>query len=254
MAMNNCIFNSTTVIDKLVNSYGLPAFLFINNKGKNSIQLTESRKTIKLIYISAYTNLKVPKSDEHYLLEDLWITKEELCASKIGWLCKYQNTIHAKNCVSKKILKLDACKFLEKNHLMGFAKAGSHYALIENKIIVAVASFSKGRKMNDLPEYKKSFELIRYASLPFISITGGLSKLINSFAIENHPGDIMTYIDPFIGNTKSYLGLGFILENKTKSFSTHIEKKTLKREFNSIKDSHIELTIPYSYKLKKRYV
>ncbi len=41
----------------------------------------------------------------------------------------------------------------------------------------------------------RSYEMVRFANVTGVTVTGGLSKLIKAFAEEVKPDDIMTYVD-----------------------------------------------------------
>lgn len=248
-------FNSNNLIEKLVNHYGLPAFLFhfidalhftvSDGKKKKTINLIPLQQSIYSIEKNAYC-----------IFEDLWRKKEEIIASKIMWLANYQLNYAARNCNALRINAADAEKFLNENHLMGFAKSGFHYGLIHEKELIAVASFSKGRKMNDLPEDKRSFELVRYASKKFISVSGGFSKLMHCFYTEMQPGDIMTYIDPLFGDVESLKKNKFEITGTTPPYTVYIDPNQFTRHYSwsNAYSHYIALQNNGNLKLKRRFV
>lgn len=209
--MKTSDFSVKTILKKLVNHYGLPAFLFSEIDPLNFTITSDKTIHVQLIPYSQYTELTqhISLGKKVYVFEDLWRSHEEIVASKFSWFAKMHDKIDARNCIVIKISETDAKAFLDKYHLMNYAKSTYHYALIYEKQICAVATFSHGRKMNRLPEGKLGFELVRFASLPNLSITGGMSKLISKFAEEVKPGDIMTYIDPLTGESKGLKKIGF---------------------------------------------
>jgi hypothetical protein len=75
--------------------------------------------------------------------------------------------------------------------------------------LVAVATFSAGRKMKNKPEYYRSYELIRFANKIGFRVVGGLSKLIKGFLNEREVGDIMTYVDRTWSRGKGFEKIGF---------------------------------------------
>ena len=236
-------FDSETIIKKLVDHYGLPAFLFSINSS-NTFDLNINTKPISVILISysEYPNLSAITGEKPgiFILEDHWRSTEHIIASKISWHLKLHEKIDARVCSVIEISAIDAEQFLAKNHLMQYAMAKYHYGLIHEKQIYAVASFSHGRKMRRLPEGKLGYELIRFATIPHVSITGGLSKLINCFAKEHSPGDLMTYVDPLNGEIHGLTKLGFKKTENTKPILLHVNTKVhLRVRENKAKEKNV---------------
>jgi hypothetical protein len=117
--------------------------------------------------------------------------------------------VYARNCPVKKISRKIADTFLDQYHIMGSTSSASNFGLFLEEELIAVASFSKGRKMNRLPPGKKSFELIRFCTKSGITIAGGLSKLVRTFIKEKNAGDVMTYVDRQYSDGESFLKAGF---------------------------------------------
>ncbi len=122
---------------------------------------------------------------------------------------KRNTSIFARNCEIKKIDKSVAETFLNQHHLLGATNGAFNYGIFYKAELIAVATFSKGRKMNRLEAHQRSFELIRFACQSGISITGGLSKVLKHFCLEKNPGDIMTYIDKQFYNGAGFIKIGF---------------------------------------------
>ncbi len=129
----------------------------------------------------------------------------------------------------EKISKLVAEDFLNENHFFGSTTSAYNYGLFYKNELMAVASFSKGRKMNRLPEGKQSFELIRFCCEEGITVTGGLSKLMKHFFNEKKAGDIMTYVDKQFSNGESFINAGFKKHSETPPLSFLVNKKTFER-------------------------
>lgn len=124
-------------------------------------------------------------------------------------------TIFARQCELKKIDKETANDFLNAYHLMNATQSAFNYGLFYKEELVAVASFSKGRKMNRLQEHERSFELIRFCCKEGITVTGGLTKLVKNFCREKNAGDVMTYVSKQFGNGKSFANAGFKKHSET---------------------------------------
>jgi len=153
---------------------------------------------------------------KQFWLDD-WKKKKDIIIAIIASNLGNNKTIFARKCEVRKVEKADAEKFLNQNHLFGYLNAYYKYALFYKNEMVAIATFSKGRKMNRLNAEKRSFELISFCCKKHFSITGGLSKLLKAFINQLQPGDIMTYVDKDWSHGKAYLKLGFKLHSETPS-------------------------------------
>jgi hypothetical protein len=75
----------------------------------------------------------------------------------------------------------------------------------------------------------RSAEWIRYSSLPHITVTGGMSKLLSSFVAENHPDDVMSYANKDWSEGSAYNQLGFIKVGEVPIQSYWLDPQTFKR-------------------------
>jgi hypothetical protein len=130
----------------------------------------------------------------------------------------------------RRITKPEATIFLNAYHLMNATSSATQYGLFYKDELLAVATFSAGRKMNRLQTDQRSFELIRFCSKAGYTVSGGLSKLIKQFAREKQPGDIMTYVDQQISDGNSYLKAGFKKIGSTEPRSYSIDAVTFERQ------------------------
>ncbi|MBA3679867.1 MAG: hypothetical protein H0W73_01575 [Bacteroidetes bacterium] len=138
-------------------------------------------------------------------------------------------TVFARNCSIEKISKQTAEVFFKEYHFFGSTTSAYNYGLFYKGELIGAASFSKGRKMNRLPEGKQSFELIRFCCKSGITITGGLSKLMKHFFTEKSAGDIMTYVDKQFSNGDSFVKAGFKKHSETPPLFFLVNKKTFER-------------------------
>lgn len=120
-------------------------------------------------------------------------------------------TIFARKCTVRRIEKSAAAAFLSIHHRMGWAAARYCYGAFRDDELVAVATFSGGRRMRD---GSRSFEWIRYASQSGMRLVGGMGKLLDAFVEEVGPDDVMTYVDASISDGGAYRELGFEVEGK----------------------------------------
>lgn len=134
--------------------------------------------------------------------------------------------IYARNCTVSRIDGPAAAGFLTSAHRLGYCRCRYHYGLFvrrttgagEHKLaegtLVAVASFSGARRFRRSEgSIIRSYEWVRYASLPGMRVSGGMSRLLSSFIEEFHPDDVMSYADPTSEDGgRVYEKLGFVCE------------------------------------------
>lgn len=144
-----------------------------------------------------------------HLYEDIWRrdggnVRKRLLAHLGRW-----RSIFARNCLAVKLDTPTANSFLQEYHTYGAARSKYRYGLMYKEELVAVASFSSGRPMlrDGIPV--KSFEWIRYASLPQSRICGGMGKLLQAFVNDVHPEEVMSYADLEWSDGGVYRTLGF---------------------------------------------
>jgi hypothetical protein len=188
------------------------AFLFFENNKKENIIFNENyfqdlinkyeRKRIQLVIV----------------LESQWHEKQAIVKSRLASFFSKTKTIHARKTKFLRIDKQIAEMFLNKNHLQGYVSSKLKYGLYLNDELVAVATFSAGRKMKDKPEKYRSYELIRFANKVGMRVIGGLSKLIVGFTKEREIGNIMTYIDKAWSKGDSFEKIGFVRSGELPPF------------------------------------
>lgn len=161
-----------------------------------------------------------------------WLNKKDIILSIINSKTGENKKVFARNCEVKKVNKLLAKAFLNQNHLLGYKTAYFKYALYNQQELMAIATFSKGRKMNRLEANKRSFELISFCCKKGISVTGGLSKLLKAFVTDLQPGDIMTYIDKDWSDGSAYLKLGFRIHSETEPHSYVFDKINFEKYYS----------------------
>jgi hypothetical protein len=146
--------------------------------------------------------------------------------SKLG----LNTRVFARKCELRKIKKEEAIAFLNTYHLMNSTQSAYNYGLFHNAELLAVSSFSKGRKMHRLQDTQRSYELIRFCCKGGYTITGGLSKLMKHFVFEKKAGDIMTYVDQHWSEGDAFVKAGFKRHGKTEPKVFLIHKKTFERK------------------------
>ena len=160
--------------------------------------------------------------------EDRWRSQADTTKARILAHLEVFTQIYARNCEIRKIDKKTAAEFLEVNHSYGDASCRYRYGLylkrhtghntglasIEPGRLVAVATFSNGRKWIKGDKTIRSYEWTRYASLPGVRLSGGMGRLLKAFIADVQPDDIMTYADLEWSEGKVYEALGFTLESQ----------------------------------------
>lgn len=169
-----------------------------------------------------------------FTLDEL-VYKPYLIKARVQSVLGFNAKIHARQCIIKHIHASNSSLFFEENHLLGNVTGAYKIGLYYNDELVALALFSKGRRMNRLSEDKRSFELIRYCNKSNYTVVGGLSKLINYFANEKAVGDIMTYIDKDFSDGGGFKKIGF----KTIDESTPIEFVMSKNDYKKYLKSNM---------------
>lgn len=186
---------------------------------------------IKSVEVEIFEGLLSNTNSKNLLIPLDYIKKmPQKVASVISSKTGANTTIFARNCEVKKAERKEADLFLEAYHLMGSTQSAFNFGLFYKNNLVAIASFSKGRKMNRLTESERSFELIRFCCKPGITITGGLTKLVKNFCREKNAGDIMTYIDKQLSDGEAFIKAGFKFHSEKEANYFLINKSNFERQ------------------------
>lgn len=133
-------------------------------------------------------------------------------------------SVFARNCVVERIDRPTAAAFLEQHHRFGDAackyryglyvrrSTGAHEHALEPGALVAVAEFSGARRWQKGERKVSSYEWVRYASLPDVTVVGGMGKVMERFIEDVNPDDIMTYANKEWSEGEVYKTLGFVEE------------------------------------------
>ncbi len=143
------------------------------------------------------------------LHEDQLHTGPEKIVALLQSKLRANRVVFARKCQVKKTDRSLAEEFLNTYHLMKATQSAYNLGLYEKDELLAIASFSKGRKMNRLEAHQRSYELIRFCCKEGITVTGGLTRLVKSFCEEKSAGDVMTYVDLELSDGASFLKAGF---------------------------------------------
>lgn len=149
-----------------------------------------------------------------HLWEDQWMTRLEIVQSRLRSLLGLSRRLHARNMQVRRIDKPTASAFLDAHHLQGATGAYYKIGMFNHGELIAVATFSKARIMQDKAVPYRSYEWERFATAGDLSIRGGLAKLLAFFIAEVHPAHIMTYIDKDWSTGQGFKAVGFIPESE----------------------------------------
>ena len=162
--------------------------------------------------------------------EDRWHRQPEMMKARLLAHLEIFTPIYARNCEIRRIDKPTAAEFLGRTHAYGDAACKYRYGMFLKRstghiakegrcdipagTLIAVATFSNARKWIKGEQTIRSYEWIRYASLPGLRISGGMGKLLKVFIEEVQPDDIMSYADLEWSEGAVYEQLGFTLEGQ----------------------------------------
>ena len=188
-----------------------------------------------------------------FVTEDRWRTAGETVRLRLLAHCGRFRQVYARNCAVKRIERAVAAAFLSQTHSYGDALSRFRYGLFVDRVtgekgqspvvrseakglpgpvpgdLVAVATFSKARNRVVDGRRVKSFEWVRYASLPGVRVEGGMGKLLEAFVSEVHPEDVMTYADLEWSDGRAYRELGFTLAGPREPVTFAVDPHTWTR-------------------------
>ncbi len=183
----------------------------------------------------AGTNLRLVLSDLHdkktiIVPEDIWRRAREMTENRLlAHLGKFRS-VFARNTQVRRITKPQASQFLGRCHTYGDASARYRYGLFtKDSELVAVGSFSSGRTWKKEDATIRSYEWVRYASLPDTRVVGGMGKVLSAFIVEVHPDDVMSYADLEWTDGQVYERLGFIPDGVREPVAFSVNPDTWKR-------------------------
>lgn len=137
-------------------------------------------------------------------------TKQDIVCSRILSRLGHNTRIYARKCEIRVIEHQAASNFLELSHIQGTCVSSIRLGLFYKDELVACMTFGKSRFSK-----KYEYELLRFASKPYMNIVGGADKLFKYFVKIYAPTSVISYCDLRWGIGKMYLKLGFEYERET---------------------------------------
>lgn len=185
------------------------------------------------------------------ITEDRWNRQRQMMQERLLAHLEVFSQAYARNCEVRRIDKETAGGFLAANHSYGDAACKYRYGLflkrhtghiakemeadpsacIKDNIgsLIAVATFSNARKWIKEGREIRSYEWVRYASLPGLRVSGGMGKLLGTFINEVQPDDIMSYADLEWSEGRVYDMLGFVEEEKKEAVGFEVDPTSWRR-------------------------
>ncbi len=195
----------------------------------NVLIVKHNEKTLKFLIADAPVAIVAEKPQHVIPFDYLVNSRQKLCGMILSQL-KMNQKIFARKCEVKKVEKSEAEIFFNQHHLLGATGSAYNLGLFYEGELVALASFSKGRKMNRLAAHERSFELIRFCNKTGLTVTGGLSRLLKTFFELKAAGDIMTYVDKQFSDGQSFMKAGFTLHSEKAPLQFLINRNTFERK------------------------
>lgn len=135
-----------------------------------------------------------------------------LMKSVMSRVKKSNDIVYARNTCVSEVKKNEIVKFLNENHIQGFAPSSIKLGLYLDNELVAAMCFGRFRKGIGKDRGESAFELVRYATSK--TVIGGASKLLKEFKRKYNPSLIYSYSDNSISSGNMYKVLGFSIEKE----------------------------------------
>ena len=143
-----------------------------------------------------------------HIWEDDWKNRKDIIKSiLLNQFGLINNKVYARKCEIRQITNNEeSSKFLNENHIQGWARASITYGLYFNGELVSLMSFGF-RGTNG----KREYELIRFCNKKLTSVVGSANKLFKHFLLNNIVEKIITYADISMFTGYVYENMGFQL-------------------------------------------
>lgn len=129
--------------------------------------------------------------------------KPEIIRSMIRSMLGSTQRLYARQCNVGGVSNKEATLFLNKTHIQGWAPCYLFLGLFHQNEMVCLMGIAKSRFDKNYP-----WEIVRFSSLPDVTVVGGFSKILKHFR-ETHIGGIVSYADYSRSNGDVYRKNGF---------------------------------------------
>lgn len=149
------------------------------------------------------------------IFEDEWVTKRNICESRIRNAIGNSETIYARKCEIREVNNKKAKEFIDENHLQGGIYCKYNLGLYYQGDLVSIMTFGNLRKNLGSKSSEGSYELLRFCNKLGYNVVGGASKLMKYFIKMYSPKMIISYADKRWSNGNLYEKIGFNFEKDT---------------------------------------
>ncbi len=173
-----------------------------------------------------------------HIWEDDWEDKKEIVKSIIiSKLNLNKNKIWARKCQIRDVKTSEYKKFLNENHIQGYASSSYNIGLYYNNELVSLMTFGWRRTNN-----RREFELIRFCNKLNTSVVGSASKLFAYFRKDiNDISDVVSYADISLFEGEIYNFLGFEKVNLSDPNYFWVVNKRRRHRYNFSKRKLVKL-------------
>jgi hypothetical protein len=140
---------------------------------------------------------------------DVWFHRKPVVLSRLTSLLGKSKRVFARKTLFERSTASNLSDFMSLNHLHPTPPQRHNFALSLSGQTLAMASFSRPKKMLKNGKIVRSYEMIRFANVLNTNVIGGLSKLIEGFCRLYQPDDLVCYADRDWSDGRGYLALGF---------------------------------------------
>lgn len=147
-----------------------------------------------------------------HIFENEWIFKKDIVKARLKSLLGLNSIrIPARKCEILPVVSNAKKDFINSCHLQGDCNSSINLGLYFDGALVSCMTFSRTR-FDDSADY----ELLRFCSLPDVTVVGGFLKMLRYF-IKEHPGcRIVSYADSRWSQGDVYKNCGFSYAGKSK--------------------------------------
>lgn len=147
-----------------------------------------------------------------HIFSSEWVHKPDVVKSRLrNMLGLNSERIFARKCDVRYIAYHIANDFVKKYHIQGECKGSKvSYGLYQGDRLVAVMMFGANRFT------KTGAELLRYCTLPDVTVVGGAGKLFTEYVRNYHPDEVVSFADRrWSGVNAFYDKIGFQFDGVT---------------------------------------
>ena len=152
-----------------------------------------------------------------HIFEDEWVSKKEIWKSMLtNMFGLIRKMIYARRCELREVASRDCRKFLNENHIQGYASSKYNYGLYYKDELVSLMSFGTPRISMGGERIDGHYELVRFCNKLNCNVIGGASRLFSHFIKMHNPDCITSYSDKRWSLGKLYKVLGFSYSHDSK--------------------------------------